>query len=233
MRGVVLALASVGLLAACGQNNAGGAFPSLTDGHYRAEATVTSEQGALPVVMIRDGDKLRLEFNHQDGQMAVVNGGANGESFVLVTRDGQTMAMRGMDQQVEDPAENWGADVAATATRTGSCSVAGENGAEWTTTGEDNVARVACVTNDGIILRSSENGRTTWETTSVTRGPQDASLFVVPEGVQTVDMGAMMGQMGAIAQGMQEAAEGRASPELCQTMRSNGAPADVLGRMGC
>jgi major membrane immunogen (membrane-anchored lipoprotein) len=234
MRGLALALISAGLLAACGQGGtSGGAFPDL-NGHYRAEATITPEQGAaMPVVMIRDGDKVRMEFNHAEGQMAVVNGGASGESFVLVTRDGQTMAMRGMDQQIEDPSDGWRAEVASTATRTGSCSVAGENGSEWTTTGEDGVARAACVTDDGIILRSKEGERTVWETTSVSRGPQDAALFTVPPGVQVLDTQALMQGLGAAMQGAASGDGAEGNAQLCTTLRNAGAPADALSRAGC
>jgi hypothetical protein len=139
------------------------------------------------------------------------------------------MAMRGMDQEIENPADSWGADTAATATRTGSCSVAGENGSEWTQTGQDGVPHAACVTDDGIILRSKEGERTLWETTSVQRGAQDAALFAMPAGVQTIDVGAMMGQMGQ----MMEGAGAGGNAQLCQTLRQAGAPADALSRAGC
>jgi hypothetical protein len=126
----------------------------------------------------------------------------------------------------ENPAEQWSADMASTATRTGSCSVAGESGSEWTRTVDEEV-NTACVTDDGIILRATENGQTTWETTSVQRGPQSADLFVLPPGVQVMDMSAIAGAAAAAATG------GGVTPQLCEQMRSAGAPADALSRAGC
>jgi hypothetical protein len=106
------------------------------------------------------------------------------------------MAMR-IGQQgtpVSDPSAEWSGDMAANATRTGTCSVAGENGVEWTraATEDGGEANTACVTGDGIILRAKEGDRTVWETTSVQRGPQSAELFTLPPGVQVMDLGNMM-----------------------------------------
>ena len=57
------------------------------------------------------------------------------------------------------------------------------------------------VTDDGIILRAREGERTVWETTSVQRGPQDASLFTLPPGVQVMDLS----NMGAAIEAMEKA----------------------------
>jgi hypothetical protein len=50
------------------------------------------------------------------------------------------------------------------------------------------------VTDDGIILRATDDERVVWETTSVQRGPQSADLFVLPPGTQVMDLG-NMGEM--------------------------------------
>lgn len=225
---VVSALISV--LAACNPSapsgGGGGLFPDLNGASYRAEATAYTDDGqSIPIVQIRSGNKMRMEFNAEQGQMAVVNNGEGGESFALVTRNGSTTAMRGMQDAFDSPADQWGGDFATTATRTGTCSVAGETGAEWTRTNEQNQQIVACVTQDGIILRSTENGQVRWETTSVQRGPQDASLFVVPEGVQVMDVGAIMEQAGAATAGM--------TPQICNALRNAGAPPERLAQAGC
>lgn len=226
---LVSALASV--LAACNPSApsggaAGGLFPDLGAASYRADGTATTEDGqSIPIVQIRSGNKVRMEFNSERGQMTVVNNGDTGESFALMTRNGETTAMRNMQSAFQNPADEWGAELASTATRTGTCSVAGENGAEWTRTNEQNQPSIACVTQDGILLRSTENGAVRWETTSVQRGAQDASLFVVPEGVQVVDVGAMMEQAGAAAQGVQ--------PQICAALRNAGAPPERLAQAGC
>jgi hypothetical protein len=180
----------------------------------------------MPVVMIRSGNKVRMEMAGPTGQMAVVNNGDTGESFVLMTQGGQVTAMQMSAVDYENPAEAWGTDMAASATRTGTCSVAGESGTEWTrdNNGEPNTA---WVTNDGIILRATDNGQTTWETTSVQRGAQSADLFVLPPGVQVMDMSAMMSAGAAAAAG------GGVTPELCDQMRRAGAPANALESAGC
>lgn len=209
MRSAFLALVSVCALAACnpsapsGENAApsvSDVFPNLTSAAYRAEATITREGQNIPVVMIRDGQKLRMEINAPQGQSTMITNAETGESFIIATAMGQTHAMRLQQQDNEDPAADWQGEMGA-ATRTGSCSVAGENGAEWTRE-ENGAPQTACVTSDGIILRATEGGQTVWETTSVQRGPQSAELFTLPPGVQVIDlnnMGAAMEDMMARA----------------------------------
>jgi hypothetical protein len=232
MRFAAFALVSACALAACNPSapsgNAGGAFPDLTHAAYRAEAQVRSPDGnTLPVVMIRSGNKIRMEMaSPQGGQMAVINNGETGDRFILMTNNGRTSAMQMNNIDYKDPAEEWGAEFAATATRVGSCAVAGESGAEWTRQVNDQ-ARTTCVTDDGIILRATEGDQTTWETTSVQRGPQSADLFVVPPGVTVTDVSAIASEAANAAVG------GHISPQLCEQMRNGGAPADVLARAGC
>ncbi len=228
MRSAALVLVFACALAACNPSAPGGgsAFPDLTRASYRAEANVQGPDGAMPVVMIRSGNKMRMELTNADGQMAIVNNADTGDSFVLMTSDGRTTAMQMSAIDYENPADEWNADMTATARRTGSCSAAGESGAEWTRDvgGETSTA---CVTDDGIILRATEDGHTTWETTRIQRGPQSADLFVLPPGVQVMDMSAIAGAAASAA------ASGGMTPELCDTLRSSGAPAEALSRAGC
>lgn len=185
-------------LAACNQNapsaptTVSEAFPDLFQTSYRAEAVITEPNSgqSTPIVMIRDGRKLRLEMGGAGGQTIVVNPEAN-ESFVITTQGGRQMAMRMDAGNVPDIADTWSHDLAATATRTGACTVAGETGAEWSVQQEGGAPKSSCVTSDGLILRATENGVTTWEATSVQRGPQDAALFALPPGVQVMDLGNM------------------------------------------
>lgn len=210
MRRTALVLTAIAALAACNPSAptapaGGGLFPNLSGSAYRAEALLTDEDGQTsPMVMIRDGAKLRMEFSSPQGQMTIVSNGP--DSFMISQQGGRTIAMRaGADaQQAQDPSQVWQAELAATATRTGSCSGAGMSGSEWTS-GMDGVARTACVTDNGIILRAAENGRTTWETTSVQVGPQDPNLFVLPPGVQVMDLGNIPGMVEA----MEAAKQGR------------------------
>lgn len=215
MRIAALALISAVALAACGQSGTtadsgggdGGLFPDLGGSAYRAEATLTGEDGqTVPVVMIRDGAKIRWEINAAEGASTIISNGD--ETFVLTTHGGQTMAISasGVSEQFQDPTTAWQGDLAETATRTGSCSGAGQTGAEWTKTTPEDGTDTVCVTDDGIILRVTDDGRTVWETTRVDRGTQDASLFELPPGVQVIDVGNMGGMM---EQMMEQARQGQ------------------------
>jgi len=212
MRVAGLAVVSALVLAACnpsgpGQSaGAGGVFPNLTTASYRIEATVTHDAGAMPVVMIRDGaTRQRVEIATPAGPTTMITNSETGESFVLTNAGGQMMAMRMDADQFDDPAKDWSAEVASTARRTGDCAVAGENGAVWTR--DDNgTPNTVCVTSDGIILRVTEGDRTVWETTSIQRGPQSAELFVLPPGVQVMDLG----DVGSAMQDMLERAQSQA-----------------------
>lgn len=209
MRKFALALVSACVLAACGQSTetasnadapaGGGLFPDLNRTAYRSEATLTNSDGeSMPVVMVRDGAKMRLEINASEGASTIITNGETGESFVITTHNGRQMAIRasGLDEGLTNPVENWQGELAdQNATRTGSCSVAGESGAEWTKTTTEDGTDTVCVTEDGIILRATDDGRVVWETTSVQRGTQSAELFTLPEGVQAVDLGNMGNMM--------------------------------------
>ncbi|MEZ5971420.1 MAG: hypothetical protein R3C31_06440 [Hyphomonadaceae bacterium] len=220
MRRTFLAIFSVCALAACspqaptGQDtnaDAGGsgAFPNLTGVSYRAEATLSNAEGqSMPIVMVRDGGNVRMEFNSGHGPSTFISNAQNGESYVITSQGGRMMAIRasGMTEGITDPTANWQGELAdQNATRTGNCSVAGESGAEWTKTTPEDGTDSVCVTDDGIILRATDDGRVVWETTSVQRGPQDASQFALPEGVQVMDLG----NMGAAMNQVLEAAKQR------------------------
>jgi hypothetical protein len=194
-----MALVSACALAACNPGapagdaggaggGAGNAFPNLFQTAYRAEGTMTNPEDGqpMPVVMIRDGRRMRLEMTSAQGQMAIINNPDSGETFMVTSSGGQTVAMRVATADYSNPAEEWQAEM-STATFVGPCSGAGQTGTEWTRTEGEDVSNV-CVTGDGIVLRASENGQTTWETTGVQRGSQNAALFAAPAGVRIVDM---------------------------------------------
>jgi hypothetical protein len=202
MRRVILAVVSACALAACNpsapageqaaEGASGGAFPDLNATAFRAEATLTHTDGStIPVVMIRDGRKMRMEVNAPQGAAIIITNGETGESFVITNQGGRQIAIRAdnLGEGFENPVEEWQGDLAQNATRSGNCTVAGETGAEWTKTTEADGTDSVCVTEDGVILRATDDGRVAWETTSVQRGPQAANLFTLPEGVQTLDLG--------------------------------------------
>ncbi|MGD9981529.1 MAG: hypothetical protein AB7H66_10145 [Hyphomonadaceae bacterium] len=109
------------------------------------------------------------------------------------------VAVRIEDADAPQPLETaWAALGAENARSTGRCEVAGENGHEWTPreAPAPGVERTACITEDGIVLRVSESGRTLWEATSVQRGEQDEALFGVPPGYQLIDPQRVAEQVG-------------------------------------
>lgn len=205
IRTAALALISACALAACNPSaNSGGdsasqaaanaaasVFPDLFQTAYRAEAVITDADSGetTPVVMIRDGRKLRMEVTSEQGPVTIVTDGATGDSFMVMRMNGQQMVLRqNLGDMPTAPEEMWGGQAAGTATVVGPCTHAGQTGQEWRSDEEDNRA---CVTSDGIILWGSSNGQRTWETTSVQRGPQDPALFQPPAGAQVMDMGNM------------------------------------------
>lgn len=114
------------------------------------------------------------------------------------------VAVRIEDADAPQPLETaWAALGADNARSTGRCEVAGESGREWTPkeAPAPGVERVACITEDGIVLRVTESGRTLWEATSLQRGAQDAALFGVPQGYALIDP---QGAAQAIGENMEQ-----------------------------
>ncbi|MBC7768686.1 MAG: hypothetical protein H7124_07850 [Phycisphaerales bacterium] len=144
----------------------------------------------MPIVMMRDGQRQRLEVTTPAGPATMIMNTQTGENYVITNAGGQLIVMRMTADQFKDPAQEWSAELAANARRTGSCSAAGENGSEWTRE-EGGETHVVCITDDGIILRSAVADSVSWETISVQRGPQSADLFALPAGAQVMDLGDM------------------------------------------
>eukprot|EP01136_Pigoraptor_vietnamica_P038506 Opistho-1_new@107912 len=203
MRAALLALVSVCALAACGQSAdapssapeagsaAAGGAPNMTQAAYRIEATITNPDNGdtMPMVIIRDHDKVRMEMSAGGGRTTIIN---NPETQLLVSISevaGRTMALSMPQSGYTDPGAEWSALVdGGTATMTGPCAGAGQVGSTWSSTSAEGEPQSVCVTNDGIILSAAQNGRTTWETTSVERGAQSADLFALPAGVEVMEL---------------------------------------------
>jgi hypothetical protein len=199
---IVAAIAAVSFVAACNPAAPGGdvstsAAPNpaaIANASYRLEANHTDGDGKVsPIVMVRDGGKMRIEMMSDNGPATIIVDRDKGEAFTVASMGGRQMAMRmpvgddmpgGLDALTQDFTADAGQQV-------GVCNVAGETGAEYERTEEDGTVERGCVTTDGVILRASSNGAVTWEATSVSRGPQPANHFTLPEGVQVMDMGAM------------------------------------------
>jgi len=195
MRRLGLAALAMAVLAACNpstpssDSGGGGAavFPNLFQASYRAEATITRPDSGqtMLVVIIRSGQKVRMEMNGPQGAMVIVSNPEANATFSIVNAGGRQMALQVSSDEVTDPNQDWTGE--AGTTFVGPCTVGGESGNEWSRATGD-VTSTGCVTQDGIILRATSNGQTTWETTSISRGPQDASLFTLPAGVQVMNL---------------------------------------------
>jgi len=83
------------------------------------------------------------------------------------------VASRIRDAEAPQPLETpWAALGSDNARYVGRCEVAGEQGHAWRPreAPAPGVERVACITDDGIVLRVTEDGRALWEATSLQRG---------------------------------------------------------------
>lgn len=217
--GHALAAAALLGLAACGQNDASkgaaappaaspldSVFPDLTQASFRGVFNLrrAGREETQPVTMIRSGANLRMEMMAAQGPATVISNADANEAYVISERGGQRFALQvAMDNEMlGDALAAWREGRGAT--RVGACSAAGLSGTEWAIapTETNSAPRTACVTSDGIVLRAAEDGATTWEATSVQRGPQDPALFQIPAGVQVIRLGDMAARMRAAMEKM-------------------------------
>lgn len=210
MRIMILACVSVLALAACNPSGtsdsagntqgadsaANGGPPQNTGVSFRQEATIIGPDGqAIPQVLIHEGGKIRTEMNGPGGSMINIVNSDTREAITIMQMGGRTIATRSMMPEPEAAAdvtpeqiEQMRERLRATTRRGGSCSAAGETGTEWTMGAPEGAEamgeRTMCITSDGITLQMKQEGRLVFDTQSIQRGPQDASLFQVPPGVQ-------------------------------------------------
>jgi hypothetical protein len=198
----LLFVSAAAVLAACGQPGQPGAtqqasappvFPTLNAGNYKLEATITSPQTgeAMNVVQYRSGSNMRMELP----EMTLLINAQTNEAVNLVTSGGRTMAMRVPLGQVDIGTQLLTGDATSMAL-VGPCAGAGEVGFDWGRTDESGSRSTGCLTADGILLKGTVDGKTTWETTRVGRGAQDPALFTVPAGVQVMDLGGLAAKFG-------------------------------------
>jgi hypothetical protein len=137
---------------------------------------------------------------------------------------GTGTAVRIADADVPKPMEEaWVTLGAANARNVGACNVAGEKGNAWTPKETaEGVSRVACITQDGIVLEIKEGERVLWQATSVQRGAQDAALFGVPAGYQIIDPQAVA---EAVGDTMQEIGQVAGDPKTPPTATPAPTPA--------
>lgn len=210
MQGVVFSVALLAV-AGCGQSTpstgpttpaADTVRPPLLQSAYRVEAQLLGQDGEapMPLVLVRDGAKTRIEMTSAEHGQAVFIV-RDGEALMISSAMGQPMAMRVPASSAPAlPDQNWAATQDGNVRRIGDCNVIGEAGSRYQSqdTGEG-VPGEACITQDGIMLEASEGGRVVWQATRVQRGPQDPALFEPPAGVTVVDMGDMAARAQAAA----------------------------------
>jgi len=101
--------------------------------------------------------------------------------FVVIDyRAGRMRTVRLSDKLVLDlpaPPQNRGGYA-----RRGEATVAGLACTEWEATATDGRRTLACITDDGVMLRAEAGGRTLLEAAAVSYAPQDPALFDVPAG---------------------------------------------------
>lgn len=185
----------------------------------------------LEVKIAASGAKQRLTFPPGSGV-----GGAKGEwSQVMVNQNaGETMlmwpegegapaiatTMSRMDMGAMASALGADAGRQASAKRTGTDNIAGETCAIFEfAAGGDEAPGNACVTRDGIPLRVVSGGATVMLAKSISRGPQDASLFAAPAGYEVVDMGECMRMSAEMMEAMRAGKEpDMAKMQKCQAL---------------
>jgi hypothetical protein len=118
-------------------------------------------------------------------------------------------------QPIEAPWAALGADGAKSL---GSCEAAGEHGTEWQPKEEAaGVARTACITDDGIVLRVKEGDAVLYEVTRLERGAQDSALFGIPAGYTLVDPAAVVQSVGETIGQLDSVQGGTPTPATGQT----------------
>ena len=240
MRVAAFALVSVLAMAACSPSapsgNAaggggapaapgGGGFPQASNVSFRQEATmIRPDGGTMAEVIYRDGAKMRTEMNGPAGQMISIINSDTHEAFNIMHIAGRTMATRTDLSQLQNntqapvDVDALRAQMQSRAHRLGSCSAAGESGSEWTIDAPEGAAttgvRTMCVANDGIMLQMKMDGNLVFDTQSLQRGPQDASVFQLPPGVQVTNtrMPSQASVADAIARARAAAAAAKGAP---------------------
>ncbi|MFT3728162.1 MAG: hypothetical protein QM759_10095 [Terricaulis sp.] len=151
----------------------------------------------VPVTRYQDGAKMRMDMNGPMGATTTVVNNETHEGFTLAHVAGRTIATRmDLTQQssntsvTQDQIAQWREQMKGRTHQIGPCSAAGESGTEWDMTapagetGAAAVPRSLCLSSDAIMLQMKMNGEVVFNTTSIQRGPQDASLFEAPAGTQ-------------------------------------------------
>lgn len=175
-------------------------FPQASGVAFRQEATLTMGGQSIAQVIYHDGARIRTEMpSPTGGSMTSIVNSETHEAISIIQIGGRTIATRTDLSQVQSGGASQPVDLDALRAqmqarthRIGSCSAGGESGSEWSVDPPAEVqapavARSMCLTQDGIMIQMKQDGVVVFDTQSLQRGPQDASLFTVPPGVQVTE----------------------------------------------
>lgn len=145
---------------------------------FATEGTITSGKGSSPATMRHAGGKMRVDTAAEGNNATIYIDIAARTATVVTHRLGQKIAMQVDPAQAGDAANILERD----AKRVGEAKVAGEPCDEFEFESAKGRAMRACITRDGISLRTRDlsRDRIVWEATRVTRGAQNPALFAVP-----------------------------------------------------
>ena len=190
----VFCIGAVALLSACGF---GAPYPDFSAKQYRltGNRTLPGTDISGPATFYRDGEHLRYEGLLENyGIATVIYDPAREAAFLLDSSNSRRRlfagdaprrtAMQLDEADIPQPLEiAWAALGAENVRAVGRCRIAGERGTRWRTRQPvaPDVVRTACITPDGVVLKLTENDTVLFEATSLTRGPQQPSLFEIPE----------------------------------------------------
>jgi len=145
---------------------------------YAAEGTITSGKGSNPATVRHGAGKMRID-TQVDGKKAAIYIDLTARTATVVSqRMGQKIAMQIDPERASDAVNMLDRD----AKRVGEAKVAGETCDEYEFETSKGHTVLACVTHDGIALRTRDvsRNRVVWEASSVARAPQNAAQLVLP-----------------------------------------------------
>ncbi|HJQ55999.1 MAG TPA: hypothetical protein VJ890_03785 [Vineibacter sp.] len=143
---------------------------------YAADGNIMMHTGNVASTMRHAGGKIRIDAAPNGNATTVYFDLAAPTATIVTERHGQKIAMQVDASQVGGAIATAGID----AKRMGEDTVLGESCIIYEFEVTPGRPMQACVTQDGIGLRSYELGRMLWQATRVTRAPQDPALFKVP-----------------------------------------------------
>lgn len=213
--------------------NAQAAQPPQPKAAYQAQVDIWDARNnrVYPAVVNAYASKMRIrmqktqEMQDMPGDAAVaVFDPVTGEAFVYPTgrvAAGEQIVMKLDMQRVSSMLGGASFDVShLQGQKIGHRTVAGEGCDEWQLASpqQPNKQGVACITQDGVVLSARELNakRDNYLVRQISRGPQDAKLFMPPVGYRTVDMGSLLGGL----QGLLGGSGGQSGGSMMQNMDS-------------